>query len=510
MDLKKINKALVVTLLVLFVVGLSACDTTYTQEELDEKLAQVDLATDNEAAINDAIDNAVANGELLVPETESGELDEVIDFAAVPEETEKRDEITNTLDDISPCVVVTESYDDSDLSYLQDTEVEIDDEDYNVRETLSYDNVKVAYSSCDDEKLEGKAALFFERESFVATLQFKSKPNWDEVSEDNPMRVNFLGKELEIVKVNEAANSFKVRIGKKYTLDAGNIGKYGDVEIIMMSTYNGGARFLVDGEKLNVDEGDTEKVKGLKIYVEEVGNDDGIEWDFAEVSVGKDDFETIENGDEYLNEDEDAPEWVFDIDFGAAKPYIAVTNNFKVDKAGSDYLVELDGCVRYPENYAKVCFLQDNTVDESDLDSTFEDEMLGGVEKVTLLLNGKFEVDGGSKLDKLYTVDGKFYEKDNNELVEVAQPELRENGIELSWNGDKLVIGDVQFKVDFATESILKVKLDGVDVSGEDKNLRTKFGFVVEDPENIVEDNEIKLTNIPDEEVQYKLTTTMF
>ena len=291
-----------------------------------------------------------------------------------------------------------EVLDDTDLEVLQDGEVNFQNTDYDYREFLVFgqnNNVSLEISLTSDEEYETVPRLEVETQSMYYIFGFDEAVNVSKATTSNTMKLNFLGKSLEIRYTGDESNIGVdgAREGDQFTSFVGNefFLKEGDsvtidgktLELVSVSS-NGVVSVSVDGVLETISEDNTETVNGLEVsnelgfYTSKTGADS-----YANLFVGSEDAAgTWKDGDQFyggdgtcpirgdLWDDPDCWDW-FVGNLGASSattvtnnitgvsvtgPYIGVRNDFAVNDLDENPPTAGGECINFPNNFASVCF----------------------------------------------------------------------------------------------------------------------------------------------------------
>jgi len=203
---------------------------------------------------------------------------------------------------------------DDDLSGLQDTTIDLNGTNYDVHDEVQLSaGVKVVVStSVSDDDYVSDPYMEFAKKSLKYCYQFDEAVDLDvHTSSSTALEIDFLGQNLEIQDI-VSATSIQAVAGTEKFFDAGDSLEVAGKTVTFVKSGTASAVVDVDGEQEVISTGTTETVNGIKIRVKETFNEDGTEFDSAVLIVGLDALETYKDGDAYIGEDEDDPDWIWD------------------------------------------------------------------------------------------------------------------------------------------------------------------------------------------------------
>ncbi|MBU2637489.1 MAG: hypothetical protein KJ955_00800 [Nanoarchaeota archaeon] len=273
---------------------------------------------------------------------------------------------------------------DDDVSTLFDGKVNFGGTEYDTSEELQmcddggrkYGEPYVATSLMSDDDYKRDVFLEMGRDTVRYAYKFDKTINISAtVSTTTPLEIDFLGKPLKITNVAAAGTGFTARVGDEYTLNAGDSvsvdvdGVKKTVKLDNVGTSN--AVVNVDGVTKSITSGNTATVNGVECTVDSVTSRTALAESSAILVLGKQATETYADGDAYVGENVDSPNWVWDIrklqeqgttasqdcdSVSAAneKLVLRVENNF-VFLDDSDKPTGVGQCLDLPNKYLSVC-----------------------------------------------------------------------------------------------------------------------------------------------------------
>lgn len=180
-------------------------------------------------------------------------------------------------------------------------------------------------------------------------------------TEDEPITLEFLGKELEITGAD--ATSMTVQVGETLFMNYGEKATVAGKEVTLMRVGDTSAVVSVGGSQATINKGSTKTVGGLRVKVKETFNDDGTANDAATLIVGTDSTKTYTTGDEYIGQNKDDPTWVWDLSgLDTTAPTIGIKYNHVINDPTDDPIT-IGQSLALPNDYAKVTLVGFNQND---------------------------------------------------------------------------------------------------------------------------------------------------
>ena len=273
---------------------------------------------------------------------------------------------------------------DKELSHtkidsLLDTTVTFQSTDYDIKETLvsgqapstggeQFVTVATSLTSSEDDYETG---VFLEavRDSLKYYYIFDDTISVNASTASNPLSIKFLGQTLKVTNVpNDDGSKFTAYVGAEYFMEVGDSVEVNGKKVTLENVGSSNAIVInVDGVSETISSGSTETVNGIEIVNDEVFYEDNKDQRSATLIIGTDASDTYKDGDAYVGEDKDDPNWVWNIGNLNTKsstttattaeftgPYIGVENDFVYDDA-SDNPPGVGDCIDLPNNYLSVC-----------------------------------------------------------------------------------------------------------------------------------------------------------
>ena len=280
---------------------------------------------------------------------------------------------------------------DDDVPSLFDGTVSFQSSDYDTSEDLVLDqagnNVTVETSlTGSDDDYQTDVVLEIARDAIKYYYVFDESIQPNQSTTTNPLEIKFLGKTLKITNIADTAeNKFTANVGTEYFMNTEDA-----VEVlgktVTLKNVGSDGNVVLDVDGITETVGSTTKtVNGVEVKVDSTfyTSDNKAERS-ATLILGKDAVETYQDGDAYVGEDKDNPDWVWNMNNLNSKastttsataefsgPYLGIENDF-IYNDDSDNPPTAGECVDLPNNYLSIC-LDSLTVSDSNYATyTFE------------------------------------------------------------------------------------------------------------------------------------------
>ncbi len=196
----------------------------------------------------------------------------------------------------------------------------------------------LTYQANDDWKdnvfipLEKSSIGYF----FVFKSTLKQGNFFTNATQNDPIRITFLGQELKIEAAT--ANSITTFGGNRLWMKAGEKVVTDGREIELIQTNPSKATVSVNGVMDVIDVGRSKWISGTEIYLDQVSDESGIEYDSALLVVGSEAIVTVHDGDPFFGENKNDPTWVWRLSsLNTNNPTIGIEFNLNVNRPDSDY-----------------------------------------------------------------------------------------------------------------------------------------------------------------------------
>ncbi len=285
---------------------------------------------------------------------------------------------------------------DDDVATLIDEEINIDvgsDKNYDVHEAIWFNagaSVETGTTSASPSENFG-VDTFLELDKDSVKYQYIFDDLLDtnnflvNATSSNPITLNLLGHDLEIT--GATATGMTVNLATKYFMHVGESQTVGDKIVTLMEV--GSASVVVDvSGTTEVVDTNTKTVNGIKVRGESFFNKDEVGAGSATISIGEDISKTYKNNDEFIGEDEDDPNWVWELsELNTNKPNINISWDQIVNDADDAHLISVENgeSIDLPNDYATLYLNKYTQADRQEFKISFEtgEELMGSGALVT-------------------------------------------------------------------------------------------------------------------------------
>jgi len=278
------------------------------------------------------------------------------------------------------------SLDDSDIESFQDTQVSFQGKDYDIHDELilgkQSPSVETSLTSQDDD-YESNIFLEALSKGIKYYYVFDDAINVSKTTSSDPLEIKFLGKTLKVTSVG-SATKFTAYVGGEYFMDVGDTVTVNGKKVTLQNVGEGGSILVdVDGTRETISSGSTRTVNGIEISNDDTFYTNEMSERSASLIIGEDSQATYADGDAYVGEDENDPDWEWTIanlrsdasttinstqsEFtqqAPAGPTLGIQNRFTKDD-DTDNPPGIGECLDLPNEYVSLC-LDSLTVPDDD------------------------------------------------------------------------------------------------------------------------------------------------
>lgn len=452
----------------------------------------IDLMQDDYDALSE--DLSALNGVLLEKDAEIAVLNSEV--TALSESTEAVEEASGyTIDELKLGDEVTAVVDDSDLEKLYDGKIEFDGKKYNVHEEILL-SATMAFSGGNHDKEFGAdpAMNSDDKEILKYRYVFDDELDRSKISEEEPLKLTVLGKELEIISADE--NSITVKLGAEKSVDMGEE----IVEGVVLKSVGEESVLVVAGDDVAaINVGSSKKVGDVEVEVVAVFRDSAF------LLVGKDVKETFEDGDAMTLFGE--PDDNLDAEYlwSIAADHIGAKYNKRLDDKGE--ALEAGDSLMLPNDFAKVTFLGAKKADRIGYEFSFDDVDIADEKTSVLRLKSSdsegFVYDDSEETDELVW-DGeslRVYDEDVNDWIAVSEVLLGESELALA---EDLSFSDFTLTVNLGDQEFTSLKVNDANVGNRDYDILDSFGVIVNAPEDLDDLDKLEFS-VPEEQLELEV-----
>ncbi|MEK6860368.1 MAG: hypothetical protein AABY07_00215, partial [Nanoarchaeota archaeon] len=250
---------------------------------------------------------------------------------------------------------------DSDNVPLIDSEINFDGDTYNVQEQLLInDNVKVETSltSGDDEYGDKTYLEVTKRGAISVQYVFDESIDLERVNVDGvePLEITFLGKKLKINHI-EDSDTLTATIGTEYFMNVDDSVEVEDKKVTLLNVGSSEDVVVeVAGISQTVNKGTIRTINGVEVKIDSTFYSSNNKAErSATLILGKDAQASYDNGDAYVGESKDNPDWIWKLEgLTGNSPTIAIENDF-IYNDDADNPPTVGDCIDLPDNYLKIC-----------------------------------------------------------------------------------------------------------------------------------------------------------
>lgn len=422
--------------------------------------------------------------------------------------------------------------DDQDLAKLQDTSIDFNDDTYEIHEEFGTQPGKVVFASSltEDDKFGAEPHVVVERGGLVYSYVFDETVKVADITNDEPLKLNFLGQNIEIVKLD--SGKAVLRSGTEVFLMTGQKTTVAGKEITLnVAGSNDNVYVCVAGECKILKLYKSEKVGGLDVRVEEVlSSEDGN--GAATLVVGADTVYEQKNADGWYGNDEFKFEIVL-VNSNTELKELRVVYDEARTKLNKEFKpLGLGEEVCFPNNFVCVKFDKLQNADYTDVEVSFDDldvELANGTDVSLNCVDVKTSQDDavqiGTNEDNEFYVcsDGQAYFDDvDGDWYAVALSsvtiENEDSVYTLQWNGGHLKFveptgGQIVLQTDFANEKLgttedesesAELQYNSIGLGDRDYSVLTLYGTVLQEPDSNGDNDEV-IFSIPADALEGEL-----
>lgn len=250
---------------------------------------------------------------------------------------------------------ILDTLSDNKIPSLLDDKINWDDgsssdSTFNFHEEILIDDINLL-TSLDDNDFEGVALT--NNKGLAYRLVFEEDMDTSLIGDDDAdtLYLNILGTEYEIDAMD--SNSITVVTSRELVLNEKDVVTIDGVQFELSGI--GEDSISING--IVIKEGRTKRVSGMEVQVDSIFYKSSGDGSLVVLKIGEDITTEYNSGDEFIGQDDDDPEWVWDINNpGKDGGYIGVVYDHKNTRAKDDGVVYEGEAYEFPNSYAAVSF----------------------------------------------------------------------------------------------------------------------------------------------------------
>src|SRR3989344_473853 len=210
---------------------------------------------------------------------------------------------------------------DDDIDSLLDTAITFQGAEYDTEEFLELNqagnkiSVDTSLTSSEDD-YQTDIVLEVQRDAIKYYYAFSEAIQVNKTTSSDPLTIKFLGKTLKITDVDDdTEGKFTAYVGSEYFMDSGDSVVVEGKTVKLVRVGSAGAIVVdVDGVTETISSGSTKTVNEIEIVNDETFYDSNNQAaSSATLIIGKDAQGTYQDGNAYVGEDKDNPDWIWNV-----------------------------------------------------------------------------------------------------------------------------------------------------------------------------------------------------
>lgn len=274
------------------------------------------------------------------------------------------------------------SLEKSDINSFFDGTINFVDEDIEAHDELvlkkASPSIETSLTSGDDD-YESNVFLEVTKGGMQYYYVFDDAINVSKATNSDPLEIKFLGKTLKVTAVDGNQAKFTATVGTEYFMKVGDSVTVEGKKVTLQNVGSSGAVLVdVDGKVDTIDADSSKTVNNVEVKNDDTFYATSKSERSAALIIGKNAQDTFADGDPYVGENKNNPDWVWKLGQLGAKasttvssgesdpsgPFIGIQNDFIKDD-DTDNPAGVGECYSLPNNYAQVC-MDSLTVSDTD------------------------------------------------------------------------------------------------------------------------------------------------
>ncbi|MBI2671713.1 hypothetical protein HYX16_02150 [Candidatus Woesearchaeota archaeon] len=407
----------------------------------------------------------------------------------------------------STSVALDFQLDKTDINSFFDGAISFQNEDIETHDELvlqkASPSVQTSLTSSEDD-YESNVFLETTKGAIKYYYVFDDAVNVTKSTSSDPLEVKFLGKTLKVTSVDSSQTKFTATVGTEYFMKVGDVVTVSGKKVTLQNVGSSGSiQVDVDGKIATVDADASKTVNSIEIKNDDTFYATSKAERSAALIIGEDAEDTFADGDEYVGQDKNDPDWTWKLGNLGAKssttvssgssdptgPFIGIQNEFVKDD-DTDNPPGIGECYKLPNNYAEVCMDSARTIH---LSAPGDERFVIPANIPNLISNSTVNANDVKTSDLWLETEGAdaggsgilvFYRDVNSNpnivyLGNLSLFNMTLAGNGLSYTGGKPVAGLVASSALFARMNYLKTKDSNIRFSLTPLRANTSKGLVV-------------------------------
>ena len=250
-------------------------------------------------------------------------------------------------------------------------------------------NVKIGTGlTSSDEKFADKIVMLIDAGAVQYNYMFTDTIPLNKTTSTDPLEIKFLGKTIKITEVSD--NKITANVGQEFFMDVGDAVEVDGKKVTLVNVGEGGSIVIdVDGVVSVISQGTPKIINGIEVKVDNTFYETVKTSRSASLIIGKEAVQSYSDGDAFVGENKDNPDWVWVLDnleSGLSSddvngPKFGIKNDFTWNDE-SDNPPVVGECIDLPNNYIKICMDSLTVPDEDYKEYTLEIDEHADLSKV--------------------------------------------------------------------------------------------------------------------------------
>ena len=337
---------------------------------------------------------------------------------------------------------------DDDVANLFDGEITFQGTSYDTAEELGLTAtgaiLATSLSSSDDDYTTTAYLEVPSRDVITFSYKFDESIQLRSASTSQPLSIDFLGDSLQITSVASAGNAFTAYVGEEHYMSVDESVVVEGMTVTLIEVSSTSAIIEVDGVSEIISTSSTETINGLEVTVDDVFSRTERAESSANLIIGIESSETYTDGEAYIGEDSDDPDWrwnLANLHVNGTTQTFQIENDFIYNDLTDNPIAEGE-CIDLPNEYVQICF-DSLTVADTDY-ATYTIEYDADIDLSELFGTSNASVDGlylHTSIDEGFELlTGAYNASMKNETTTVRAKEVwlyKVGGVGYSANGTR-------------------------------------------------------------------------